>query len=234
MVWQIILSTTILKKKYSFGQILGCLLVIVGVVIAITSEFKVHSLEQLGFFWPMVMISSSAFSAGASIIKEFVFLDSKKHLQGKSIDLFVLNTFGSTGQALFVLLLLPFLSHLKGIRMHELPQYFKNGTLCFFGCNSIEKGCYGAPLVPSMYIITNITFNIFNLCLMKESSAVVSSLCTTLSLPISIWIFTFDLPLLGSPTTLPQGLYVGTIVLILGLIVYSFVGKNNNSKKVKQ
>ncbi|KAG0601123.1 hypothetical protein M758_11G085700 [Ceratodon purpureus] len=217
LVWQLIFSATILKKKYSLGQIVGCLLVLIGVVIAITSEFKVHSLEQSGLFWPMIMVCSSAFSAGASIIKESIFLDSKKHLQGKSLDIFVVNTCGSTAQAFFVFLLLPFLSHLKGIRVHELPRYFKEGALCFFNCNAADQGFYGAPIVP--------------LILLKESSAVVSSLCTTLSLPVSIWAFTFNLPLLGTPTTLPQGLYVGTIILILGLIIYNFLGKNNEVKQ---
>lgn len=225
LVWQLLLSTTILKKKYSFEQIVGCLIVFIGVVIVITSEFKVHSLEESGFFWPVVMASSTAFSACASIIKEFVFLDSKKHLQGKSVDIFVVNTFGSTIQALYILLLLPFLSHLKGIPVHELGRYFREGAMCFFNCQPHAKDCYRAPLVPSIYVIKNLAFNIFNLTLLKKSSAVVSSLCTTLSLPISIWAFTLHFPLLGPPSTLPNGLYIGTIVILLGLVTYNFSRK---------
>lgn len=229
-MWQLVLSTTILKKKYSIGQIVGCLIVFVGVVIAITTEFKVHSLEESGLFWPMLMACSTAFSAGASIIKEFVFLDSKKHLHGKSVDIFVVNTFGSTIQALCVLLLLPFLSHLKGIHVHELPRYFKEGTLCFFNCGANKRDCYGAPFVPLMYVVMNLAFNIFNLTLLRESSAVVSSLCTTLSLPLSIWAFTFNLPLLGSHDTLPKGLQVGTVVLLFGLVIYNSSRKNSREK----
>ncbi|KAF9596364.1 hypothetical protein IFM89_009712, partial [Coptis chinensis] len=36
LVWQLLLSTVILGRKYTFNQIVGCLLVAVGVVVAVT------------------------------------------------------------------------------------------------------------------------------------------------------------------------------------------------------
>ncbi|KAF5203466.1 Clt2 protein, partial [Thalictrum thalictroides] len=63
--------------------------------------------------WPALMIASSAFQAGASIIKDFVFIDAAKRLKGKPLDIFVVNSFGSGFQALFALLFMPFLSNMK-------------------------------------------------------------------------------------------------------------------------
>lgn len=45
----------------------------------------------------------------------------------------------------------------------------------------LASGCDGAPLLPLLYVVTNIAFNISLLNLVKISSAVVSSLATMLS-----------------------------------------------------
>ncbi|KAL5658810.1 hypothetical protein ACJX0J_031973, partial [Zea mays] len=88
-------------------------------------------LFEVKFFWPAVMMISAAFQATASIIKEFVFIKGAKRLEGKRPDIFVVNSFGSGFQALFIFLLLPFLSNLKGIPFAELPSYLTHGVACF-------------------------------------------------------------------------------------------------------
>ena len=207
------------------GQIIGCILVTAGVVVVVSSGSggDVKSLGESGLFWPLVMIGSTAFSAGASIIKEFVFRDSATRLKGGSVDIFVVNTFGSTAQALFVLLLLPLLSSLKGIPFQQLPSYFREGANCFFSAE-------GAPLVPFIYVAMNLAFNISSLSLLKQSSAVVSSLSTTLAVPLSIWAFTFNLPLLGTPSSLPPGLFLGAGILVAGLAFYNFSGEKQQKE----
>ncbi|XP_023522946.1 protein CLT2, chloroplastic-like isoform X2 [Cucurbita pepo subsp. pepo] len=51
--------------------------------------------------WPALMVASSAFQAGASIMKEFIFIDAATRLGGKSLDIFVVNSFGSGFQLTF-------------------------------------------------------------------------------------------------------------------------------------
>uniref|UniRef100_A0ACD6AKP4 Uncharacterized protein n=1 Tax=Avena sativa TaxID=4498 RepID=A0ACD6AKP4_AVESA len=132
LVWQLILSAVILGRKYRANQILGCLLVTTGVILSVVSGgIGGPFLSDVNFFWPAVMMASSACQAGASIIKEFVFIDGAKRLEGKRPDIFVVNSFGSGFQALFVFLLLPFLSNLKGIPLTELPAYVNHGAACF-------------------------------------------------------------------------------------------------------
>ncbi|KAH9545239.1 hypothetical protein CY35_12G038100 [Sphagnum magellanicum] len=130
LVWQLLLSATILRKRYARGQILGCLLVILGVLVVVTSRVdrvNPHSLQQSSLIWPLIMIFSTACTAGASILKEFIFQDAAKRLQGGTVDIFVVNSLGSSFQALFVLLLLPLLSNLKGIPFQQLPTYLWEG-----------------------------------------------------------------------------------------------------------
>ncbi|KAH1110670.1 hypothetical protein GLYMA_04G096800v4 [Glycine max] len=132
LVWQLMFSTLLLRRRYSINQLVGCLLVAVGVVVAITSGSNTgQMLSEVQFFWPALMIISCSFQALASVIKEYIFIDSATRLKHKSLDIFVVNSFGSGFQALFVLLSLPILSNLRGIPFDQLPSYFKSGAGCF-------------------------------------------------------------------------------------------------------
>ena len=74
-----------------------------------------------------IFVSSMLFPALASIIKEKIFSDAKEDLEGQSLDIFVVNSFGSGAQALGVLLLLPLLVSSRGLSLSELPQYVGDG-----------------------------------------------------------------------------------------------------------
>jgi drug/metabolite transporter (DMT)-like permease len=96
LVWQLLFALLILGRRFLLNQIAGCLLVAVGVVVAVSSGSGADTtLSGIGFLWPAVLVASAAFQAGASIIKEFVFNDAAKRLEGKSLDIFVVNSFGS-------------------------------------------------------------------------------------------------------------------------------------------
>ncbi|KHG30118.1 Crt [Gossypium arboreum] len=228
LVWQLLFSAVLLGRRYSFNQIAGCLLVAVGVIVAVTSGSETSQvLSGIKLMWPGVMIASAAFQAGASIIKEFVFIDAAKRLHGKSLDIFVVNSFGSGFQALFVLLLLPLLSNLKGIPFLELPSYLKSGAACFLNLG----GCEGAPLLPLLYIATNMAFNISVLNLLKVSSAIVASLTVTLSVPLSIYILSLPLPYLPNGASLSPFFLFGTLILMSGLVLYNIAQPSKAGSK---
>ncbi|XP_059279586.1 protein CLT2, chloroplastic [Lycium ferocissimum] len=222
LVWQLTLSVFILGRTYSLNQIAGCLLVAAGVVLAVTSGSDSNQmLAGIAFVWPVLMVASSAFQAAASVIKEFVFIDAASRLKGKALDIFVVNSFGSGFQALFVLLFLPFLSNLKGIPFSELPSFLKSGAGCFFNIGNNISGCEGAPLLPLLYIFTNIAFNISILNLMKISTAVVSSLVVISSVPLSMYLLSMPLPYLPEGSSLSPFFLLGSAVLLIGLILYN-------------
>ncbi|TYH53887.1 hypothetical protein ES332_D09G131200v1 [Gossypium tomentosum] len=132
LVWQILLSIIFLGRRYRINQLLGCFLVAIGVIISVASgSSSGHSLKEAGMFWSLLMIVSFLFQAADTVLKEVIFLDAAQRLKGGSIDLFVVNSYGSAFQALFICLLLPFLSKLWGIPFSQLPNYLKDGAACF-------------------------------------------------------------------------------------------------------
>ncbi|GMN40180.1 hypothetical protein TIFTF001_009414 [Ficus carica] len=263
LVWQLFFSVLILGRTYTVRQIAGCLLVATGIAVAVTSGSNADQmLSGVEFVWPALMIASCAFQAGASIIKEFVFIDAAARLKDKSLDIFVVNSFGSGFQtanldegrvlanligrhkqgAVFVLLFLPLLSGLKGIPFAQLPSYLKSGVGCFLNIGTNTSGkfsfsvdtaklnnydflspicCDGSPLLPLLYIATNLMFNISVLNLVKTSSAVVSSLAVMLSVPISIYILSIPLPYLAEGSDLSPYFLFGGLILVLGLVLYT-------------
>ncbi|KAI3508964.1 hypothetical protein L1887_23987 [Cichorium endivia] len=222
LLWQLGFSALLLGRRYSWNKIAGCLLVAAGVVTAIASGSESgQMLSGVGMLWPIMMVVSSAFQAGATIIKEYVFIDAVTRLKGKLLDIFVVNSFGSGFQALFVLLFLPLLSNLKGIPLNELPSYIKSGAACFLNIGTSSSGCEGSPLLPLLYIVNNIAFNISVLNLVKISSAVVSSLAVVLSVPTTIYILSLPLPYLPEGVSLSRFFLFGSVVLVLGLILYN-------------
>lgn len=222
LVWQLSFAFLLLGRKYSWNKISGCLLVAAGVVVAVASGSDGGQMfSGIEFVWPALMIASTAFQAAASIIKESVFVDAASRLQGKLLDIFVVNSFGSGFQALSVLLFLPFLSSLKGIPFSQLPLYLKNGAGCFLNIGSQTLGCDGAPLLPLLYIATNIAFNISVLNLLKISSAVVSSLVVMSTVPISIYTLSLPLPYLPEGASLSSSFMLGSLILVIGLILYN-------------
>ncbi|KAF7153205.1 hypothetical protein RHSIM_Rhsim01G0195400 [Rhododendron simsii] len=221
LVWQLILSYIFLGRRYRFNQLLGCLLVAVGVIVTVSSGSSSGSLMEAGMFWSLLMIVSFLFQAADTVLKEIIFLNAAKQLKGRSVDLFVVNSFGSAFQALFICLLLPFLSKLWGIPFYELPNYLKDGAACFLNHGTVSSGCDGAPLLPLLFVIVNMGFNISLLHLLKISSAVVSCLASTVSVPISVFLFTLPLPYLGVASSLPPGFVLGAVVLLLGMLIYA-------------
>ncbi|EEE56025.1 hypothetical protein OsJ_04807 [Oryza sativa Japonica Group] len=229
LVWQLLLSAIFLKRRYRINEITGCFLVTVGVIITVASGSSAGaSLKGTGILWPLLMIISFFLQAADTVLKEIIFLNAAKKLKGGSVDLFVVNSYGSAYQALFMCLLLPFLSKLWGVPFHQLPTYIRDGTACFLNMGSLSSGCEGAPLLPLLFVLVNMGFNISLLHLLKISSAVVSSLASTFSVPLSIYAFTLPLPYIGVASTLPPGFVAGAMVLTAGLLLYSFPQAQKN------
>lgn len=58
LVWQILLSTIFLGRRYKVNQLLGCFLVAVGVIITVASGPSAGSLREAGIFWSLLMMFS--------------------------------------------------------------------------------------------------------------------------------------------------------------------------------
>ncbi|CAA7039830.1 unnamed protein product [Microthlaspi erraticum] len=233
LVWQIFFSVIFLGRRYSINQILGCTLVALGVIVSVASgSGAAHSLKEAGLFWILLMVVSFLLQGADTVLKEVIFIDSQKRLKGASLDLFIVNSYGSAYQAVCIALLLPFLSKLWGIPFNQLGSYLKDGAVCFLNIGTMTKGCDGAPFLPLLFVIVNIGYNIALLRLLKISSAVVSCLASTVSVPIAVFLFTLPLPYLGVASSLPKGFMGGTIILVLGMLLYSWSPQGTNTDTV--
>ncbi|PHT67129.1 hypothetical protein T459_31554 [Capsicum annuum] len=222
LVWQLLLSFIFLGRRYRLNQLFGCFLVAVGVIVTVASGSSAGSLMEAGVLWSLLMIVSFLFQAADTVLKEVIFRDAAKRLKGGSVDLFVVNSYGSAYQAVFICLLLPFLSKLWGVPFALLPNYLRDGAACFLNIGTLSGVCDGAPLLPLLFIIVNMGYNISLLHLLKISSAVVSCLASTVSVPVSVFLFTLPLPYLGVASSLPPGFIAGAIILVLGMLIYTW------------
>ncbi|KAL0730216.1 hypothetical protein Bca4012_026309 [Brassica carinata] len=223
LIWQILFSMVFLGRRYRINQIFGCVLVAFGVIVSVASgSGAAHSFKDAGIFWSLLMVLSFMLQGADTVMKEIIFLDSKKRLKGASLDLFVVNSYGSICQVICIALLLPFLSKLWGIPFNQLPNYLRDGGACFLNIGAKTTGCEGAPLLPIMFVMMNMAYNISLLRLIKISSAVVSSLASTVSVPIAVYFFTLPLPYLGVASSLPTGFVAGTVILVLGMLLYAW------------
>lgn len=91
---------------------------------------------QVDPVYAAIFVASMFFPALATIFKERIFASAKQRLNGQSLDIFVVNSFGSAAQALFVFLMLPVMSSLRGIPLSGLPAYIKQGMAV--DCPSLE------------------------------------------------------------------------------------------------
>lgn len=81
-----------------------------------------------------------------------------------------------TIQALFIFLLLPFLSNLKGIPFAELPSYLTRGVACFLNVGGNLKGEYCFSY--HIQVVNKWSFSYYiisNLWLIREKSVVLIS-----------------------------------------------------------
>lgn len=83
------------------------------------------------------------------------------------------------------------------------------------------EGCGSAPLLAPAYVFCNLGFNIALLNLLRASSSVIQSLTLSSLVPITIAVFTLNLPYLEDPPVLGLNFVVGSIILSAGLLVYN-------------
>eukprot|EP00894_Picocystis_sp_ML_P002392 jgi/Pico_ML_1/52909/g3546.t1 len=161
LIWQLILSYTLLGRRYPFTQLLGIAMVAMGVATTTnlgtsTATLTVPSCAR----YLCIYILSLGCPAMSILLKEKVFSDFRREKE-KDLDLFVVNTFSSFSQGISVLLFLPVISRLQGVMVKDIPSYMIEGLFCFFGQgNRHGLDSTGAPFFPLLYVAMNLCFNV--------------------------------------------------------------------------
>lgn len=226
VIWQLGLSAVLLGRRYSVRQVASALIVVAGVVLAGIPARGVpagaaHPYDVLAY------VGTFSFIALDVLLKEKIFRDAKKRIGG-ALDIFVVNSRGSLWQAIFVFLSLPVLTNLKGLSFSEIPGYFIQGMQCLMGRippGTVGVDPTGAPLLPLLYIVVNLSFNISALYVLRMAGSVHTSLVMSSVLPLTVLAFSFPLPLLGQPAPLGPFFGVGFVVLMVGMVLFNSAKK---------
>ena len=229
LVWQVVLVYVVLKRSLSWMQLVGVAGVVGGVALAAWPGKIAVSPSIWANVDPkyaMLYVFSCLFPAIDTLLKDRLFKKGKAWQDGRDVDLFIVNTFGSASQALFVFLLLPFVTQSRGIPLSGLGAHVSMGWDCFRGLTpACGSDCTGAPLLPILYVAVNLLFNISALNLISKAGNMVFSLVMSGIVPVTMWAFTLPIPVvmayLGAPPVLGINFPAGSLLLTVGLMAYN-------------
>lgn len=216
LFYQVLFAVGLQGKRLAFSQVFGVIFVIAGVITAAwpSGPISTSVLAGVDKLYVLIFVVSMLFPALDTIFKENLFKEVRMET-GKDLDLFIVNSFGSLSQGAFILLSLPLLTSAAGLTMSELPRYLHQGWLAFTG------GAPGAPMLPLLYVIFNLAFNIAALNLVRIAGNVTMSLVMSLIVPFTLYAFTLQLPFLPAPPPLSSKFLAGVAIMVSGMLLYN-------------
>ncbi|CAG9465866.1 unnamed protein product [Pedinophyceae sp. YPF-701] len=233
LVWQVLLTPPLLGRELHPLQLLGVAFVVSGVITAAwpnPDALAASAVSNIDLRAAAIFAASMLPPAVSSILKERYFLESEKAI-GQKIDVSVVNTFGSIAQAVAVVLLLPWITHMRGISLARLPEYLASGAACLVGqapahlrgraALAAAAKCAPAAVATATYVACNLCFNLSILGLLRNSGALIASLCMACVLPLTMIAFSFDVPLLGPTGAVGPTFVAGAGTLLAGVVTYN-------------
>uniref|UniRef100_A0A7S3VPT9 EamA domain-containing protein n=1 Tax=Dunaliella tertiolecta TaxID=3047 RepID=A0A7S3VPT9_DUNTE len=238
LLWSFLLAALILKTRFHPSQLIGALLVVAGVALSVLPPDVAASLWQgspstaastlpgaaipsVELKYVALVVACFSLPALASIMKDKIFREEKERL-GKPLDIFVVNSFGSAFQALFVVLLLPVTTSLARVPLDQLPDYLTRGSQCLQGLTpACGTDCSLSPLLPFAYIVMNLLFNVSMLLLLRSIGAVGTTMVSSLLVPLTIAAFTLVPASFLPPPTLSSNFLLGAFILVCGQLTFN-------------
>eukprot|EP01120_Amphizonella_sp_Union-15-10_P001745 TRINITY_DN11894_c0_g1_i1.p1 TRINITY_DN11894_c0_g1~~TRINITY_DN11894_c0_g1_i1.p1 ORF type:complete len:413 (-),score=20.58 TRINITY_DN11894_c0_g1_i1:17-1255(-) len=219
ILFSMIVSMILLNARYNYWQVWSCFTVIMGALVSLTNTLAGHGTGQSKLFFCILMAGSNIPSAISFALKEKIFK------MQPDLDVFVVNSLASTFQLVLWPVFVPIT--LLFDQTHGLPllKYVEYGFKCFVGGVLPElpgngnQDCSPNPWPYFVYISINLFFNITLLVLLKSSSSLLAFLALTALLPVSVILFYFNWPLLGT-TTIDSYAFIGLVMILVALVVY--------------
>jgi len=202
--------------------------VIVSLVPALTGGQNTGNV----FFWNMFYLCQVIPFAASNVYKDIAF-------KAVDMDVWYLQFWDVFWQSVFGTLLFPINTILPApatIPWSSIGSSMKDGGECLIGNNLITPEnstcgpdnsqhiycdeCVGAWLILSIYMIINVSYNVFILLVIKYGSATILSIAQTVRLPLTNICFSFEF-IMGKDASPFSGysLY-GLLVILAGLISY--------------
>lgn len=243
-----LISSLLLKAKYSGYQYVGAVVVSLGLLIVLGSGASSSSSgtnPHLVVLWSVVMIVSCVPICLSSVFKE-------KTLGEAELDAVYLNGWIAVFQFLFAIPL-TFPAAMVGdhpVTPRELPENLYDGLMCYLGQNTITEGghkddCEKATIYVTAYLLFNVAYNLLIILILKFGSANILWLASdaegdcfryffnrcvlccvlfqamTIMVPLGNVAFTF--PFMPQHQPLHAKDIAGLLFIMSGLFVYRFL-----------
>ncbi|KAF1794197.1 Chloroquine-resistance transporter-like [Phytophthora cactorum] len=209
-----LISSLLLKAKYSGYQYVGAVVVTLGLLIVLGSGNSSSSTAP-------IRTSSCVPMCLSSVYKE-------KTLGEAELDAVYLNGWIAVFQFLFSIPL-TFPAAMVGdhpVTPRELPENMYDGLMCYLGQNTITDGahkddCEKATVYVTAYLLFNVAYNLLIILILKFGSANILWLAMTIMVPLGNVAFTF--PFMPEHQPLHAKDIAGLLFIMLGLFVYRFL-----------
>jgi len=214
LFYNMIVSTLILRDRFTFWQLWSVLVLIAGVIVTLTPQIGGNFGGEVIYI--IIIIIYPVFSSISFVLKELLFR--KK----PDLDVFIVNSHNSLFQFLLQPLFIPitFLINPHQTAGQSLPVYLQGAFDCFGGITPTwapqGADCSPDPWPYIIYIAINIVFNISILTFVKEASVVVTFLVIRALLPLSVIAFYINWPLLKATPFSPW--HIGGLVVIMAAL----------------
>ncbi|KAF4034929.1 Chloroquine-resistance transporter-like protein [Phytophthora infestans] len=219
-----LISSLLLKAKYSKYQYVGAVVVTLGLLIVLGyggSSGSTGTDPHLMVLWSVVMIFSCVPMCLSSVYKE-------KALGEAELDAVFLNGWIAVFQFLFSIPL-TFPAAMVGdhpVTPRELPENLHDGLMCYLGQNTITEGahkddCEKATVYVTAYLLFNVAYNLLIILILKFGSANILWLAMTIMVPLGNVAFTF--PFMPEHQPLHAKDIAGLLFIMMGLFVYRFL-----------
>lgn len=223
-----VLSAMFLKARYSTAQYIGAVIVMAGIVAVLLPTFftSSSSLPPDQLVWVLAIVISNIPSVYSSVYKE-------KALGEVDIDVVYLYGWVSVFQCLIAIPLCVPSALAVSMPMSEIPANIYGGLACLRGVNTIthasEDGsiqpddCSMAATYVSVYLAFNAVYNLLIVVILKEGSANILWMASTVIVPLSN--VAFSLHFVPNHQPLKTMDLVGLIIIMSGLLVYRFTAQ---------
>ncbi|KAK9808081.1 hypothetical protein WJX73_003833 [Symbiochloris irregularis] len=221
LLWQILVNKLLLGKGLRPVEYLGASMVGAGVCFSAWPSKSGSAFAKASPVGITLFTVSLFLLVFDTLAKEQVF-DEGEERHKRPLDVFVVNSFGSAYQAIFVALLLPFYAAFKGIGLKQLPHYLMQGLRALMGMQpACGTDCSASPQLAATYILMNLCYNVSVLSLLRTAGNVPMSLASSVLIPLTIWAFTWPWPYLDPTPALGTHFLIGASIMMSGLFVFN-------------
>jgi len=211
----------VLQVNYKWNHYVGAGTILLGIVVSLYGQLfgggdSGSSSSVAGL---IIFFSSSIPTAFSGVYKEIGF-------KGADLDVYYVNAWVATYQFVVGMLFLPIttLHSFGGLAFDEIPANLWDGAKCFAGYG---EGCEGAYYYVCGYLAINIIYNIVLLMMIKYGSAALFYVASAVILPAADICFTQKWIMGVNAQPLTWYDVVGLIIILTGLVVYRFLGKES-------